>query len=278
MGLYDRDYTQDGFQQQHGRMPRMRFAAPQLTPVVKRLLIINVVVYFIQIIGGNEFLLQWFSVYPVSIAVSLQLWRFVTYQFLHGDLWHIMFNMLGLYFLGSTLERHFGSQRFLFFYLACGIAGGLCYPLLVAVKFLSVGPMIGASGSILGMLAACAILFPQFVVFIIVFPVPIRVAAIIIIFIAAVTILSRGANAGGEAAHLGGMVAGAAYVFWPALRGRVKLKAGSRRWQSKMSQQHLLQAEVDRILQKVHNSGIQSLTWKEKRILKKATRAHQGRK
>jgi len=278
MGLYDRDYTQDSFHQHQRHMPNMRIGMPRITPVVKWLLIINVAVYFIQILGGNEFLTIWFSVLPVSLSVTLQLWRFVTYQFLHGPPLHILCNMLGLFFLGPVLERHFGSKRFLLFYLGCGVVGGISYPLLVALKWLPVAPMIGASGAILGMLAACAILFPHFIVFFIIFPIPIRIAAIIVIFIATATILLQGDKAGGEAAHLGGMIAGAVYVFWPFIRTKMKLKAGSGRWEKRISEEKNLTVELDQILQKVHESGIHSLSSKEKRILKKATKAHRMNK
>jgi len=277
MGLYDRDYTRADFDSHYGRAPQMRMSLPQVTPVVKYLLIINFAVYFIQILGADRALTTWFSVFPVSLAVTLQLWRFVTYQFLHGWLLHILLNMLGLFFLGPVLERHWGSKRFLKFYLGCGIAGGVMYPLLVAVGFLPVAPMIGASGAILGMLAACAILFPHFIVFILFFPVPIRVAAIFCIIFATLTILSRGINAGGEAAHLGGMAAGAIYVFskgrLPKFSSRMKTRPG--RWEKQMAEKRNLQLELDRILQKVHDTGIHSLTRREKKVLQQATKAQQ---
>ena len=278
MGLYDRDYTQDNFQHGFRNAPQMRMSFPRLTPMVKRLLIINVAVFFLQILGAERFLVSSFSVYPISVSAVLQLWRYVTYQFLHGHLWHILFNMLGLFFLGPMLERHWGSKKFLLFYLGCGVVGGLFYPVLVSLNIIKTPfPLVGASGAILGMLAACAILFPQFIVFIVVFPVPIRVAAIICIFIATAVIISRGANAGGEAAHLGGMAAGAIYVFSEAWRAKLKQKIQSGARQKKMAQQQSLQLELDRILQKVHNTGLHSLTSKEKRTLKKATEAEQMR-
>ncbi len=283
MGLYDRDYTQADFQSQYRHTPQMRMHFPRITPVVKWLLIINVVVYFMQILGGNTLLTLWFSVYPASWLKTLQVWRLVSYQFLHGDMLHLLFNMLGLFFLGPTLERHWGSKKFLVFYLGCGIVGGLLYPALLAMRIilphpmLGVLPLIGASGAILGMLAACAILFPHFVVFIIVFPVPIRVAAIICLFIATVIILGKGSNAGGEAAHLGGMAAGAIYVVSQSWRAKFKLKVRSGAWERKMAAQRNLQLELDRILQKVHKSGLHSLTPKEKRILKQATESERLR-
>jgi membrane associated rhomboid family serine protease len=255
----------------------MRMTFPQITPVVKWLLIINFTAFFVQILGADKMMVKWFSLYPVSLSVALQLWRIVTYQFLHGSVLHILFNMLGLFFLGPTLERHWGSKRFLIFYLSCGVAGGLFYLLLVAINFLPALPMVGASGAILGMLAACAILFPHFVVFIFLFPVPIRVAAIAFTAFYLITLITKGANAGGDAAHLAGMVVGAIYVFSQSWRAKLRLKIQSSRWQKKIASEHNLQVELDRILQKVHDSGIHSLTPKEKKILGQATEAEQKR-
>ena len=92
MGLYDRDYTQENFQQQFRNVPQMRMTFPHLTPVVKKLLIINVAVFFLQILGADYVLVKWFSVYPYSVLMAMQLWRLITYQFLHGHVFHILFN------------------------------------------------------------------------------------------------------------------------------------------------------------------------------------------
>lgn len=280
MGLYDRDYTQADFRRQHYGPPQMRFNLPRITPVVKWLLIINIGVHLFQALAFRAQLNspmeltpleQVFSVYPTSIGRVFQVWRLVTYQFLHGNPFHIFVNMLGLFFLGPTLEHHWGGKRFIIFYLACGVAGGLFYLLLVAFKVIGVGYMVGASGAILGMLAACAILFPNFVVLILLFPVPIRVAAVAFMLLFVLNVLMGGRNAGGDAAHLGGMAAGTAYVLLAPRLGKYKLKTRAGSWEKKMETQRMLQIEVDRILAKVHRSGLHSLTAKEKRILKKAT-------
>ncbi len=278
MGIYDRDYTRENFVYRFQSAPQMRFGLPRLTPMVMRLLIANVAVHFIQVLGAHIFLTKWFSVYPASFFLAIQLWRLITYQFLHGGLLHILFNMLGLYFLGPTLERHWGSKRFLTFYLGCGAVGGLFYVLLVAVRFLPAYPMIGASGAILGMLAACAILFPHFVVFIFLFPVPIRVAAVAFTVIYVLAVISRAANAGGDAAHLAGMAAGAAYVFSERWRENIRFKIRSSVRQRTIADQRDLQAQVDHVLKKVHDHGIQSLTPKEKKVLRQATKSEQLRK
>jgi len=292
MGLYDRDYTQADFKSQQGHFryaPQMRMSWPKITPVVKWLLIANFGVFFLGALAFPKniivpgltfpisFLEKWFSIFPHSLSSTLQIWRLATYQFLHGDVIHILFNMLGLFFLGPTLERHWHSRKFLIFYLGCGVAGGLFYTLLTVFNFLPAGPMVGASGAILGMLAACAILFPQFVVFIMFFPVPIRIAAVGLTIMYFFLVITRAVNAGGHAAHLAGMAAGAAYVFSQSWRDKFKFKLRSGHLEKQMASQRNLQVELDRILEKVHNSGIQSLNSKEKKILREATKAEQTR-
>lgn len=275
MGLYDRDYTQAGERQQYYGSPQMRFNLPRLMPVVKWLLIANISIFVLGVLAKpfGDLLERWFAVDGGSWFTTLQPWRLVTYQFLHsrsGAL-HIFFNMLALFFLGPPLERHWGSRRFLPFYLICGACGGLFYLLLTTIRFLSPVPMIGASGSVLGLLAACAILFPHIVLFVFFFPVPIRIAAVVFAFMYFLLIVTRSNNAGGEAAHLAGMAAGAAYVLLLPRFGQFRLKRRAGSWEKSVEQQRLLQVEVDRILAKVHREGLHSLTGKEKKTLKKAT-------
>lgn len=273
--MYDRDYTQSGFRQQFYGPPQMRFNLPRITPVVKWLLISNIGIFVLcEIIPPlATFLESWFAVDARSWGTALQPWRIITYQFLHYGVWHIFLNMMALFFLGPPLERHWGSRRFLPFYLICGAAGGPLYILLARIGFLGQGVLVGASGAILGLLSACAILFPHFILFVVVFPVPIRVAAVAFGFMYFLLVVTRGNNAGGHAAHLAGMAAGAAYVLFGPRIGQFRLKTRAGSWEKKMQQERLLQVEVDRILAKVHDSGLHSLTSKEKRILKKATQA-----
>lgn len=282
MGLYDRDYTQADFQPNFRYTPRMHMGFPRVTPVVKWLLIINIAVFFISAIippVGN-FVYMWFQLDTTTPTQALQLWRLVTYQFLHGNFWHIVFNMWALWMFGPVLENSWSGRKFLPFYLGCGVAGGLFYTLLVVVHFLPSFPMVGASGAILGVFAACAILFPNMRLILFPLPIfiPIRAAAIAGLIIYSVFVATRSDNAGGHAAHLAGMAAGAAYVYSESWRKKFKLKVETGRWQKKMAEQRSLQIEVDRILRKVHEQGIHSLTPKEKRILKKATEAEQKRR
>jgi len=284
MGLYDRDYTQESFQSKFRNAPQMRMAFPKITPAVKWLLIINVAVFLVSflITPVGKFFFYWFSVYPATLGMSLQFWRLITYQFLHSTsgFGHIFWNMLILFFFGPMLERLWGSRKFLVFYLVCGAAGGVLYPLLALAGWLRVAPLIGASGAILGMLAAGAILFPNMRVLVMfIFPVRLRIVAVILALVSILTLLrpEQFENAGGEAAHLAGMAAGAIYVFSQGWRERFKLKIQSGRWEKKIATERSLQAELDQILQKVHDSGIQSLTSKEKKLLRQATEAERMR-
>jgi len=274
MGIYDRDYTREDY----GRGGSgMRLMMPPITRMVKWLLIINAAVFVVESVSKplKGFITTWFSVNPASVVMALEPWRVVTYQFLHADFFHIFFNMLVLYFFGPLLEGMWGSRRFLTFYLICGAAGGVVYPVLVLAGALEPVPMVGASGAIYGMLAAGAVLFPQVrVLFMFVFPMSLRTLAIVLVAISLLS-FAGGHNAGGEAAHLAGMAAGLTYVLGqPWLKGSLlaRKKGG---WAKKMEHQRQFQTEVDRILAKVHTSGISSLTRREKKILQEATRREQ---
>ena len=284
MGLYDRQYTQDGYNSNASMGGHMSFAFPPVSRIVKILMMINGGVFLLQTFGPDRLLTDYFAVWPKTIGTTLQVWRYVTYQFLHGGFWHVAINMLVLYMFGGLLERLWGDRRFLRFYLVCGVAGGLMYPLLLGLNVLQanaygVAPLIGASGSILGILAACAILFPRLPVYVWgIFPIPLWLLALGTMVIALSAVWKDGPNAGGEAAHLGGMIAGGLYVYSEKYRHRFAGKFQKGRWEKKIAAGHVATQEIDRILEKVHRSGIHSLTHGEKRALKRATEAEKTRK
>lgn len=276
MGIYDRDYNREHTGGLYGR--QMRLALPPITTVVMRLLIINVVVFVSawMIPQLGQVLTDWFSVYPWKIFNVLQIWRLVTYQFLHSGISHILVNMLVLYFFGPMLERQWGSKKFLTFYLICGATGGILFQLLAIAHILPPDPLVGASGAIYGMLAAGAILFPNLRVYVMgIFPLPLMVLALIFAGISVLRFFG-GHNAGGEAAHLAGMAAGALYVLYQPWKQKLRSNSNRATWQSKINQERVLQAEVDRILDKINDSGIASLTRQEKKTLKKASQKQQN--
>ena len=276
MGIYDRDYLQDDYGT-GGR--QVRFARPSLPPAVKWLLIVNIAIYLVCVLippVGNR-VYTWASVYPGSWGTIAQVWRFVTYQFLHdlSSFFHILFNMMVLYFFGPLMERMWGSRRFLKFYLCAGAAGGIVYTLLVVFGVLKALPMVGASGGLYGILGAVAVLFPQMQVFLFgIIPMSMRTMAILAVVISLLN-FAGGANAGGEAAHLTGMAIGVLYVMvLPRLTG-LRMKRNKGQWSKKIEVERSFESEVDRILDKIHHEGLTRLTDKEKNILREATRREQ---
>jgi len=285
VGFQDRYYNQ---QQQPfgpgGGRPGMTqmFGLPPMSPVIKYLLIANGVIYVLQMIFPVDpftfaqqprTLEYWFAAVGYPWTKALQIWRLLSFQFLHGGFWHLFGNMLGLYFFGSALERIWGSKKFLVFYLSCGALGGLLYVLASATGIMEARYLIGASGGVLGIMAACAVLFPQMKVFIfpIPLPIPIRVLIFFITIGFVINVFRQGPNAGGDVCHLGGMALGFVWVMSRGRFGQIWLKLQNGSYKRKMEQQQKLQYEVDRILAKVHEQGVQSLTRKEKQILQQAT-------
>jgi membrane associated rhomboid family serine protease len=274
MGLYDRDYTQPESRRRYHDLSQMRFNLPQVTPAVKWLLIINIVVFALSLVPSvGVFLASWLAIDTTTWASVCQPWRLLTYQFLHKDAWHIFMNMIGLFLIAPPLERSWGSRRFVLFYLGCGAVGALTYITLAMVGWLGVGLMVGASGAVLGVVAACAVLFPHFSLIVFVFPVPIRIVAVGLMLVYLVNVLTAYGHggAGGDAAHLGGMATGLVYVLLHPAWDRLTLKVRSGSWEKKMEESRQLQLEVDRILAKVHHAGLHSLTRREKATLKRAT-------
>ena len=223
---------------------------------------------------------------------QLQIWRFVSFQFLHGDTGHLFMNMLAIFFFGPVIENYLGSRRFLRFYLFCGLAGPVAYLILWASR-LVVGTadaqMVGASAGVFGILVAAALIAPNAkVLLFFVLPIPLRVLAWILVGIAAYVVVAEGhvagSNAGGQAAHLGGAAIGfwlikrPGLLSWPG-RGRLRRTApsGSSRPPRRQVRIEQNERDVDRILTKVKEGGLHSLTRHEKRTLHRAThRQRQG--
>lgn len=275
MGIYDRDYVRPDFGQQ--QYTRMTSGFGNISPVVKWLLIINFAVFIIShlvpSIGRIVYALC--PVEPTSFANIIQVWRFITYQFLHGSVWHLVFNLMVLYFMGPLLEQAWGSKAFLKFYLTAGAAGGIVYTLLVILKLLPAGGMVGASGAIYGVVAVIAVMYPRMKVLLYgIIPMSMIWLVVLVVILSLINIAS-GTNAGGEAAHLTGLAVGFFYVKYKPLLTQWRMQRHKGAWEKKMQTERGFLQEVDRILDKVNRDGIQSLTNREKQILQEATRREQ---
>ncbi|MBQ1960148.1 MAG: rhomboid family intramembrane serine protease [Akkermansia sp.] len=150
---------------------------------------------------------------------EMELWRIISYQFVHADVMHLVFNMWALFFFGPAIEHIMGPRRFLAFYLTCGVAGALFSALLgctiLYTPYWAFIPMVGASAAIYGVMIATAFLYPHARISLLFPPVTLtmRAFALIIIGIATAVILFNGNNAGGEAGHLGGIIMGLIIMF-----------------------------------------------------------------
>lgn len=285
MAWDDRDYYRD--EQRAGPMNRLGAQS-----VVTWLMVLNVVVFVIDSIftgsarAGALSLSRWGNFNIDDAVHSLQLWRWFTYQFIHADLLHLLFNMIGLYFFGPLMEQWWQARRFLAFYLLCGACGAVVFTILAWIPGVlpggTGGYVVGASGSLFGILAACAVLFPTQRVQLLFPPIPMsmRTLALVFLGISALSLIAGSRNAGGEAAHLGGAALAVLLVTRPGLlrwAEGIKLPrrdgaASARSRTSKQRQADARQdAEVDRILDKVRAHGLHSLTKAEQRTLQRET-------
>lgn len=175
------------------------------TPVVLNLIIINALIFVAQMVFDSTWgLTNRMALYSYNSGL-FEPYQLVTHMFAHGGFFHILFNMYALWMFGSVLERVWGPKRFLIFYLVCGLAAGLTQMFLV-----SGGAAIGASGAIMGLLAAFAYTFPNTQFYILPFPFPIKAKYMAAIY-AAIDLFggfSGSTDNVAHFAHLGGLVMG----------------------------------------------------------------------
>ncbi|MGH8274585.1 MAG: rhomboid family intramembrane serine protease [Gammaproteobacteria bacterium] len=203
-------------------------------PATLGLIVANVIFFLFQQMGGNEWLLVHFALWPWGpaepvmtshgvVAIGFSVWQLVTYAFLHGSIAHIFFNMFALFIFGVAVERALGIRRFLLYYFVCVITAALTH--LLVARFITGGfyPTIGASGGIFGVLLAFGMMFPRTRIYLwFLLPMPAWV------FVAGYGVLelvlgATGAQAGvAHFAHLGGMIGGIVLMlYW---LGKLPLK------------------------------------------------------
>jgi membrane associated rhomboid family serine protease len=198
---------------------RRSFFHDYFPPGVKWLLLSNTAIFVLLFLAGGAVQHQvtvLFALWAEAAVKNLFVWQIFTYMFLHGGIWHILFNMLTLWMFGTPLERDWGTRRFLKYYFYCGMAAGVC----VLVVNMLVGdwstPTVGSSGAIFGLLVAFGVLYPNQTV-LMNFLFPIKAKYMVMIYAAIELLLTFGPNTGvSTIAHLGGMAFG--YVY---LKGRL---------------------------------------------------------
>lgn len=187
---------------------------PPLTPALKKLVIVTSAAFVLTYLPAELFGWSWPFVYfglrPYEVTHHLFIWQLVTYLFLHGGFFHILFNLFALWMFGSDLERLWGSRQFLFYFFLCGIGAGV-FDVLLQPTSRSI--TIGNSGAIFGILLAFGLLFPNRPIFLwFVIPVKAKWFVLAMGVIEFVSELSRPASGISHLAHLGGMLFGFLYL------------------------------------------------------------------
>jgi len=206
--------------------PRISWGG-MLTPGIRNIMIACTAVFFLQTIIKLIFPLEYtalfnhfFGLVPWYVTRRLYVWQLATYLFMHASIWHLLFNMLFLYFFGMDLERTWGTRRFYEYYFLTGIGAGCINVLIKSILDLhGTGlsftiPTIGASGAIYGVLIAAGIMFPDRQVWLFPFPISIPMKLLVVgsIVIEFFLSLDIGGDNVSHITHLGGALVGYLYL------------------------------------------------------------------
>jgi membrane associated rhomboid family serine protease len=241
--------------------------------VVRFLLVTNVVLFLLQLLVLDRYL-RVLGLVPAYFLGRGYLWQILTYMFLHGNILHILINMLFLWMLGSEIERYWGSREFLRYYLVTGAGAGLVNVLAQPSSRI---PTIGASGAIFGLIIAFAMAFPERELLLyFFFRIKAKYFAVLAGAIELVALFMIPNAPIARFAHLGGLVVGFVYIKRERLLYTLVLHY--RRWQNRRqnSAEERRQAmrlrnrqEVDRLLDKINREGIGALTDRERDFLER---------
>jgi len=157
---------------------------------------------------------RWFALWPLSSGLFMP-WQVLSYAFLHGGMFHLFFNMLGLWMFGSELERLWGQKRYIHFLIAGALAAAVAQLIVTGLSG-SNAPTVGASGSLFALLLAFGLLFPDRIIMPLFPPIPMKARTFVIVFGALELILGAADRSGvAHFAHLGGMVGGYLMIrYW----------------------------------------------------------------
>jgi membrane associated rhomboid family serine protease len=283
VGIYDRDYYRQGGSGFQLRAPR--------TAVVT-IILINVAVFIAELATRETgFVQNALACHASSLAKPWMWWQFITYGFVH-DPWnvqHIIFNMLGLFFLGRDVEEWYGTREFVRLYLAATAVGGIVWAAVTRSMYDSSPPMNGASGAVSAVILLYALLFPRRTLLVMfVLPLPAWLVGALGIAIDILGTMGRGDPRVAYICHLGGAGFALTYFYlhwnlgnvvrpavtWIKNRSRPPLKV----FKPDDGPEHVTEEEVDRILTKIHREGEKSLTAKERRVMEKASREARRRR
>lgn len=244
--------------------------------VTGKIIIANTIVFLIQMahlkINSVPFDM-FFGLCPTDV-LQYKFWQIFTYMFLHADFLHLFFNMFSLFFFGLELERLWGSKELLKYYLTCGVGAAL-FSFFFVHDYVYI---IGASGAIFGVFLAYGLIYPEReVLFFFIYPIKIKYALIILSMISMFLMFNNNSNIA-HFTHLGGLVIGYLYLKHAHIANKLekfKINRQDKKRKSKIekleSQINKMQEDVDALLVKISNHGLNSLTEKERKVLLKAS-------
>ncbi len=198
---------------------------------IQALLIVNAAIFLIDFFFRGFF--SFLALIPAEVVRSLHVWQLATFLFLHGGIWNFLWNMLALWMFGKELEEIWGTRRFLRFYFLCGCGAGVCVVLAAYALGDPNASVLGSNGSIYGILAASAALWPERDVLFIFFPMKMKY---FVILIGAIDFLISYNGGVAQMALLTGLLFGLLYVKSPRVRGfdpLASLQSSYRAWKLK---------------------------------------------
>ena len=209
------------------------FGPGPVSTTLKALIAANVVMFLVTAFVRP--VVDALGLVPVLVLHKFWLWQLATYMFLHGGIFHIVFNMLALWMFGAELERIWGTRDFLKFYFVTGIGAGALTVLFSTLPFafaqqVQHSNVIGASGAIYGLLLAYALYFPDRPIYMyFVFPIP---AKVFVAIMGAIAFFSSLSETGGtaNATHLGGLIVGYLYLKGARIHPLSELKYRYLKW------------------------------------------------
>lgn len=203
----------------------------QTPPVVKNLIIINVLVYMATaLLPVGDTIMQYCA---LSLGTPyFHTYQFITYMFLHANFEHIFFNMFALWMFGRTLEYELGSKRFLTYYMVCGVGAGVLQLLVgwLEYRYGNVGmmalmvPTVGASGAVFGLLLAFGVMHPNAVIMLLIPPIPMKAKWFVVVYGVIELFFGISGRMDGVAhfAHVGGMLWGFLLLYYWKHKGVIR--------------------------------------------------------
>jgi len=241
---------------------------------MQAILLVNAIVYLLSWVSFGDYIL-WYGAFIPSQAHEL--WRFVSYAFIHTDFMHILFNMLMFWMFATEVCKSLGERNFTTLYLLSAIFAGMFSIPFYAFGIMGNHPVIGASGALFGVMAAYAFLFPEQIILMF-FIIPMKIKHAIWIFIAIDLFMANSGDGIAHFAHLGGVLSGYLFMLFWSKPPKVQEKY-SREFFKQRAEQPPLEGELYRgnsnakeerlneILEKINRTGLQSLNQEERDYL-----------